>query len=127
MFRLANDALSKANALQRVRLVSFLERLTQGHQAGKENLKIIAKNIDFAQLTIQANLYSGPTGIFKITLSDILAQAPVLLKLTVSKDKSLGALPLVPYIISFKPQESGDVHLEVSTVSFCLSFSWSCA
>lgn len=114
MFRLANEALAKANALQRVRLVSFLERLTQSNQIGKENLKVIAKNIDFAQLTIQANLHSGPAGVFKISLSDILAQAPVLLKLTVSKDKSLGALPLVPYIISFKPQESGDVHLEVS-------------
>lgn len=122
LYRFASEAIAKAtNGLQKVRLETLIERLAASHAAGKENLKLVSKNIDFAQLTVQARLHAGPSGELKLTVRDILAQAPVLLKLNISKEKNLGALPLVPYIISFKPQENGDIHLEVRRLSVCLT------
>lgn len=113
MFRLATEALDKATPLEKVRLAILLDRLKTTHALGKENLKLVSKNIDFAQLTIQAKLHAGQNGVVNLTVRDILAQAPVLLKLNVSKEKNIGALPLVPYIISFKPQDTGDIFLEI--------------
>ncbi len=76
-------------------------------------MRIISRNLDFAQLTIQARLNAGPVGALKLIVRDILAQAPVLLKLNIFQELNIGALPLVPYMVSLKPKESGDVHVEI--------------
>lgn len=52
-------------------------------------------------------------GYVSIIVQEILAQAPLLLQFNFSKEKNIGALPLVPYILSVKPQENGDVITEV--------------
>lgn len=82
---------------------------------GMEVIKLISRNIDFAQLKIRALLDAGPQGKLQMTISDIMAQLPLLLNFSLTKEKSLGHAPLVPYIINIKPQENGDIFAEVST------------
>jgi hypothetical protein len=48
-----------------------------------------------------------------MTVSEILAQAPLLLSMTLKEEKNMGQLPLVPYLFSFLPQKNGDIVLEV--------------
>ena len=50
-----------------------------------------------------------------MSVSDILAQAPLLLSTILSKQKNMGQPPLVPFLTTFKPLETGDIVIEVST------------
>ena len=50
-----------------------------------------------------------------MSVSDILAQAPLLVSTVLSKQKNMGQPPLVPFITTIKPLETGDVVIEVST------------
>ena len=81
-----------------------------------ETIKLISRNIDFAQLKLKAQLEAGAQGKLQMTASDIMAQLPLLLNFTLMKEKNVGHAPLVPYIISIKPQENGDLFVEVGSV-----------
>ena len=50
-----------------------------------------------------------------MSVSDILAQAPLLVSTVLSKQKNMGQPPLGPFITTIKPLETGDVVIEVST------------
>lgn len=91
----------------------MLERIKYHYDQGLKGLKFACQNIDFAELTIQSMLRAGPDGLIQTQLNNLLAQAPLQLSLNISKEKNLGALPLVPYIINLKPQVNGDIFLEV--------------
>lgn len=123
--RLFNESIAKANnSIGKLRLQNTLEKLSTTYQSALQGLRLMAQNMDFAQLTIQANIAGGPNGIVALTLRDIVAQAPLLLSLSIMKDKNLGVLPLVPYIIAFKPQDNGDVYLEVCLFSCNVTSAW---
>lgn len=120
--RLGTEQVNKATSqYQKVRLMSSLERLTQAYDASQVLMKLLGQNLDFAQVTVRAGLAAGPEGSLLISARDLLAQAPLLLKLAILENKNVGTLPLVPYIISFKPQSAsggsssnnGDLLLEI--------------
>eukprot|EP01038_Epipyxis_sp_PR26KG_P004366 gene4366-6177_t len=113
LHRLATEACSKATALKRARLLMMLERIKANYELGMETIGIISKNMDFGQLKLKAGLHAGPNGILSMAITDLLAQAPLLLKMLLQSEKNIGYATLVPFIVSFKPQESGDVFLEV--------------
>ena len=54
-----------------------------------------------------------------MSVSEILAQAPLLLCTILSKQKNMGQPPLVPFLTTFKPLETGDIVIEVSTILYC--------
>jgi hypothetical protein len=58
-------------------------------------------------------MHAGPDGVLQMSVSDILAQAPLLLSMLLSKEKNMGSIPLVPYVINMKPQANGDVVIQV--------------
>lgn len=82
---------------------------------------MITKNLDFAQLSLSTSIHAGPQGYMEMIIREILAQAPLLLAFNFSKEKNLGALPLVPYILSVKPQRNGDIIVEVRMLVTCCS------
>lgn len=112
--RVIQENINKSsNDLQRLRLMSLADRIRENYQYALEILRMVAKNLDFAQLGITACLHSGSDGYLEASVKEILAQAPLLLQFNFSKEKNIGALPLVPYILSVKPQTSGDVVVEI--------------
>lgn len=113
LHRVCSDAVSKASSVERVKLLNFLEKLKIFYQESLDGLKFAAKNFDFTQLTVMVEGHAGAEGLLAIIVKDILAQAPILLNLSIKEDKNIGVLPLVPYILAMKPQETGDVHLEL--------------
>ncbi len=115
--RMFNESISKTtNSIGKLRLQNALDKVFSSYQNALLGLRLMAQNMDFAQLTVQANICGGPNGVVSLTCREIVAQAPLLLALSILKDKNLGVLPLVPYIISFKPQDNGDVFLEVINI-----------
>ena len=52
-------------------------------------------------------------GVLSMSVSDILAQAPLLLSTVLSKQKNMGQPPLVPFFTTIKPLETGDIVIEV--------------
>jgi hypothetical protein len=99
-----------------------LERMTDNYEAGLEALHFVSRNLDFANLTVKAGMHAGPEGILSLTLSEILAQAPVLLYTVLSKQKNMGQPPLVPYMTTIKPLETGDIVIEVRSIIVLLDF-----
>lgn len=60
------------------------------------------------------NTHSHPsTGTLSMSVSEILAQAPLLLSTILSKQKNMGQPPLVPFLTTFRPLETGDIVIEV--------------
>ena len=49
-----------------------------------------------------------------MSVSEILAQAPLLLSTILSKQKNMGQPPLVPFLTTFRPLETGDIVIEVT-------------
>ena len=114
--RLTSDEILKSNGIKKIRLENFVESLQSQFALARTLVSLICQNFDFAHLTIVGDIHSGPMGECLIKIADLLAQAPVLLNLSIMEEKNIGALSLVPYILSFKPQDNGDVCLEVSIV-----------
>eukprot|EP00596_Hydrurales_sp_CCMP1899_P001210 CAMPEP_0119050542 /NCGR_PEP_ID=MMETSP1177-20130426/70529_1 /TAXON_ID=2985 /ORGANISM="Ochromonas sp, Strain CCMP1899" /LENGTH=304 /DNA_ID=CAMNT_0007029069 /DNA_START=72 /DNA_END=983 /DNA_ORIENTATION=- len=113
--RVASDMVASTTTtkLQQAKLKAVLERMTDNYEAGLEALHFVSRNLDFANLTIKAGMHAGPEGVLSLTLSEILAQAPVLLYTVLSKQKNMGQPPLVPYMTTIKPLETGDIVIEV--------------
>jgi hypothetical protein len=111
--RNATEESKKATGVRQARLLIILDRIQKNYEQGLEAIKLVSRNIDFAQLKIRASLDAGPNGKLQMTVSDILAQLPLVLSFSLMKEKNLGHAPLVPYIISIKPQETGDILVEI--------------
>lgn len=58
-------------------------------------------------------LNTGPEGTVSAHATDICAQAPLSFQLLLSAPKHVGTLPLIPYVVSFRPQTNGEILLEV--------------
>jgi hypothetical protein len=115
--RLASDEIAKSSGIKKIRLQNFVESIQSQFALARTLVALLCQNFDFAHLTIVGNLYSGPTGQCRIKISDLLAQAPIVLNMSIMEEKNIGALSLVPYILSFKPQDTGDICLEVRFVA----------
>lgn len=113
--RISTEALEKANALQKSQLLATIHRLGIVYAEMLGLLQLISQNLDFAQWKVQASLRTGPDGLLKMSVKEILAQLPILLNLSISKPKTMGSVPLIPFIISFKPQPNGDIYLEINS------------
>lgn len=111
--RNATEESKKATGVRQARLLVILDRIQKNYEQGLEAIKLVSRNIDFAQLKIKASLDAGPAGKLQMTATDILAQLPLILSFSLLKEKNLGHAPLVPYIVSIKPQESGEIFAEV--------------
>lgn len=120
--RTATEASKKATGAKQARLMMLLDRIQKNYEAGLESIKVISTNIDFAQLKIKGCLDAGPAGKLQLTAKDIMAQLPILLSFHLMKEKNLGHAPIVPYITSIKPQENGDLLVEVSTLTMSFKF-----
>lgn len=112
--RLTSDEIAKSSGIKKIRLQNFVESLQSQFVLARTLVALVCQNFDFAHLTIVGDIHSGPHGKCTIKIAELLAQAPVLLNLSIMEEKNIGALSLVPYILSFKPQENGDVCLEVN-------------
>lgn len=116
LHRVATESVATASAAQKARMLMTLERIQTNYLYGLDAIKIISKNIDFAHVKIAAALHAGPNGVLEINVSDVFAQAPVMLDVNIQKDKQVGHTSLIPFIVSLKPQESGTVFIEVDQV-----------
>jgi hypothetical protein len=111
--RMASDEIAKSSGLKKIRLQAFIETLQSQFELARNLVSLICQNFDFAHLTVVGDVQSGAQGHCNIKVSDILAQMPIMMNLGIMEDKNIGALSLVPYIFSFKPQHNGDICMEV--------------
>jgi len=116
LHRIATESVATASTAQKARMMMTLERIQTNYLYGLDAVKLISKNIDFAHVKIAAALHAGPNGVMEMNISDIFAQAPILLDINIQKDKQVGHTSLIPFIISLKPQESGTVFIEVDQI-----------
>jgi hypothetical protein len=113
MTRSTNEQLEKASGIQAVRLKALLETLKKGFEAGKEAMTIIKSTIDWAQVTLTLSLLGGRDGKLNISIKDILAQAPLILNISIDKELNIGHNSLVPFVACIDPTPDGKVSLDL--------------
>ena len=104
LHRLASPDKNESSQLKQARMMLMLDRIHRNYELGLETIKIICRNLDFAQFKISAGVHAGSRGICNADISDLFAQFPLLLDTTISKDKAIGHAWLVPFLIMVKPQ-----------------------
>ena len=109
MHRTCTESLASAQGFQKSTLNAALHRLDMMHNLAMEILSHISKNCDFVDWKVIASACTGPTGLLRLSLRDILAQMPIQAEYNVSKAKNVSSLPLVPFIINFSPEENGEI------------------
>lgn len=115
--RVTKEAALKSSGIKHARIMLMLERIKKNYELGLEGIKIVSRNLDFAQLKLACGIHAGPEGHVDMTVANIYAQAPVNLNTFMSKDKNLGGQSaLVPIRLSVKPQETGEIIIEVQFV-----------
>jgi hypothetical protein len=80
-------------------------------------INLIGQNMDFAQLRVKLGLRSGPKGTARVTVNDVLAQAPLSVSSAMKAEKNMGQLPLVPHMIHIQPRDNGDLEIDLNQVS----------
>ncbi len=118
---MAVEASQKTTALHHAHMNALVESVHAQYLMGLEMINVISKNLDFAQLKLKAELCAGPDGILRMSVGDIFAQAPVLLNLMMAGEKNMGHQPLVPYLVSFKPHDNGDIVIDVCILQWWTS------
>ena len=115
--RITKEAALKAAGIKHARIMLMLDRIKSNYEQGLEGIKLVSRNLDFAQLKLACGIHAGPEGKVEMTVANIYAQAPVVLSTFMSKDKNLGGQSaLVPIRLSVKPQETGEIIIEVQFV-----------
>jgi hypothetical protein len=115
--RITKEAALKAAGIKHARIMLMLDRIKSNYEQGLDGIKLVSRNLDFAQLKLACGIHSGPDGKVEMTVANIYAQAPVVLSTFMSKDKNLGGQSaLVPIRLSVKPQETGEIIIEVQFV-----------
>jgi len=115
--RITKEAALKAAGIKHARIMLMLDRIKANYEQGLEGIKLVSRNLDFAQLKLACGIHAGPEGKVEMTVANIYAQAPVVLSTFMSKDKNLGGQSaLVPIRLSVKPQETGEIIIEVQFV-----------
>ena len=115
--RITKEAALKSSGIKHARIMLMLDRIKANYEEGLEGIKLVSRNLDFAQLKVACGIHAGPAGKVEMTVANIYAQAPVILSTFMSKDKNLGGQSaLVPIRLSVKPQETGEIIIEVQFV-----------
>lgn len=107
--------LTTNTALQVAKLAMSQERSEAYHQFNLQLLDLVRRNLDFAQVNLRASLQTGSEKLWTLSLTDLLAQAPLNLELALGAELNLGHDSLVPYIVSIKPLLQGNLGIEVIT------------
>ena len=106
-----------AGAVKEARMMVLLERIQNNYELGLSFIRLVSRNLDWAQLSIAASLRSGQGGVCKAEIRNLFSQFPVLLDTIFSKDKSLGYSSVVPFLVTVKPKTSGDLEVEMLAAS----------
>ena len=107
--RAAREAKDKPTAkqqahaqLRRQKLVQLQAQFEDNYRQAGAALTTVARNLDFAEVNLALGLHAGPAGLLSMSVSDIAAKLPVLLSARIARGKTMGNLPLVPYMMSMQ-------------------------
>lgn len=114
LYRISYENLNKVSPLKRLKLENFLTELNEKRKLLRDLLLLFNKNINFVQFSILLFFITGSSGYLKVKLNDFIIQLPLILKLLLSNTIHIGALSLVPYIVTIKPNKKhGDLHIDI--------------
>lgn len=113
LLRLAKDG-DNSGELKQKKLEITLGQIEANYASCIKMVSVISNNLDFAQVKLGVSLHSGMDGMVLITLNDVLVQAPVFLNFSLSTGASIGYKFPVPIILSFKPQTTGQLFIEIN-------------
>lgn len=116
--RNCTENLPKFTGLLLLKLKQVIDLLDENYALGIKAIKMMTENLDFAQLKIFGEIYSGPLGKILIIIKDFYAQAPLNLNLNLSKTYrfNLLARELVPLIFIAGPiNETGEMLCEINS------------
>lgn len=88
--------------LKRQKLQQLQAQFEANYRAAGLALTTVARNLDFAEVHLALGLHAGPAGMLSVSASDIAAKMPVLLSAHMTHGKTMGNLPLVPYMMSMQ-------------------------
>jgi hypothetical protein len=91
----------------------LLQKFNQQLDLAREALALTTQHLDFIDLRLVLNLLAGSHGELGITISDILAQAPLSLWAALPADMSFGFESPVPFLTTVRPQSDGGINIEV--------------
>jgi hypothetical protein len=94
-------------------LVMILQKFNQQLDLAREALALTTEHLDFIDLRVVLNLLAGSHGEIGITVSDILAQAPLSLWTALPQDLSFGFESPVPFLTTVRPQKDGGMNIEI--------------
>lgn len=81
-------------------------------------LRHITQNLDFAHSHIRAKVKTGLRGTFDAAIHELFAQAPLMVKSSITGGINLGLRPPVPTLVTIQPSFNGEVNIEASSVYF---------
>jgi hypothetical protein len=113
LHRKATEASQRTTALQHAKMLQEISKVHVNYEFGLDLLKILSRNLDFAQANISAGLKAGSEGSVRMSISDILSQVPLLLKSIFTKGRNRRRRALVPIQTNINPQSNGDISIEV--------------
>jgi len=111
--RLAKEG-DNVGELKQKKLAMTLAHIDANYTSCLQIVSVITNNLDFAQVKLGLSLHSGPDGMILTSLNDLLVQAPVFLNFSLATEASIGYKFPVPIILSFKPQASGQLFIEIN-------------
>mmetsp|Transcript_16819 Transcript_16819/g.25283 ORF Transcript_16819/g.25283 Transcript_16819/m.25283 type:complete len:1239 (+) Transcript_16819:216-3932(+) len=94
-------------------LVMLLQKFNQQLDRARDALALTTYHLDFIDLRLALNMLAGAKGELGITISDILAQAPLAVWTAMPKDLSFGFEAPVPFVITVRPKDEGNIDIEV--------------
>jgi hypothetical protein len=92
----------------------LLQKFNQQLDLAREALELTTQHLDFIDMRLVLNLLAGAHGELGITVSDILAQAPLSLWAALPADMSFGFEAPVPFLTTVRPQSDGGINIEVT-------------
>ena len=68
-------------------------------------------------MVVYAFVFSFNIGYYQVCVKEVLAQAPIQVKMHLENQQNLNYEHLVPGAVIFKPQENGEIMVEVSSLT----------
>ena len=106
-------ATSKDTSQDIGQLVMLLQKFNQQLDLAREALALTTQHLDFINLRVALNIIAGSKGEIGVTISDILAQAPLAVWTAMPKDISFGFEAPVPFLTTLRPEADGGINIEV--------------
>lgn len=96
----------------------LLQKFNQQLDLAREALALTTEHLDFINLKLALTILAGSKGEIGVTITDILAQAPLALWTAMPKDLSFGFESPVPFLTTIRPQTDGGINIEVFFFEF---------